>query len=216
MTDDGLLYFIQAANDGPIKAGYTGDANMRLRTLQAWCPYDLTALLAIRVPQLAEHYVHQTLRAHRIRGEWYHPHPFVKNFIESVRAARAVPGLPEPMPDLDRCKQVIRINFAGLIPSVWGSREDFARAVGVKAFPPAYWHFSPALLCRIIMAARKVGVNLATSDAVMAGPSGQRSYRQYKPREPGKSRQRREPFHNDILIETCGVPTPKPDSEAAA
>lgn len=87
------VYFIQVDPDGPIKIGIADSVISRLGNLQSACPYDLRVRTFWRGPRLVERFLHRELAAHRIRGEWFRPEPFVLDVLSFV----------DQLPVLERC-----------------------------------------------------------------------------------------------------------------
>lgn len=78
-----LVYFIRDGEDGPIKIGRTNNLAHRLGILQTGNPRTLTVLAVTRAH--AEKDLHYQFWDHRIRGEWFEPHPEIVGFAERVR-----------------------------------------------------------------------------------------------------------------------------------
>lgn len=70
-----LVYFIQSGDDGPIKIGASMDPQSRLAALQTSNPQRLRLLGTIPGGHPKEKAIHLKLKAHRIQGEWFSPHP---------------------------------------------------------------------------------------------------------------------------------------------
>lgn len=77
LKDSGLVYFIQAGDDGPVKVGRSADPRDRLMQLQTshFAVLHLRAVVA-GGPRL-EGELHRRLRDHRLLGEWFSPAPEV-------------------------------------------------------------------------------------------------------------------------------------------
>jgi hypothetical protein len=71
------VYFIQAVGGGPIKIGHAKSVTKRLSTLQTGSGVQLRVLHEIRGGAIEEQGFHGALRQHRIKGEWFKPHPEV-------------------------------------------------------------------------------------------------------------------------------------------
>jgi hypothetical protein len=68
----GVVYFVSAGDDGPIKVGFTtGKLARRLADLQLSSPVRLRVVWAIRGGRAKEREVHLKLAAHRLHGEWF-------------------------------------------------------------------------------------------------------------------------------------------------
>jgi hypothetical protein len=84
-----LVYFIQSGNDGPIKIGIASRPQERLAGLQTG-HHDELRMLCITAGGLEqERAYHAQFAEHRIRGEWFSPHPDILAEIE-----RLTIGLP--------------------------------------------------------------------------------------------------------------------------
>lgn len=70
---DGWVYFIQRGANGPIKIGYSDNSRRRIAQLQTGSPEPLRELFAVRGSLADEAAAHAAMKAHRIRGEWFHP-----------------------------------------------------------------------------------------------------------------------------------------------
>lgn len=71
-------YLIQVGDGGPIKIGKSNDLASRLAALQTANPWELHVIgWHPRKGYRFEGRLHVELAAHRIRGEWFHPHPDV-------------------------------------------------------------------------------------------------------------------------------------------
>lgn len=205
MKREGLLYFVQIENGGPIKIGFTTNFEMRLATLQSWTPHTIIPILGVRASKMAEFFVHLTLKSHRIRGEWYEAHPFVLNFIDDIRRNNGVPGLPDRIPSHDWLKQRAVIHYDRLIPDVWPTTEAMLKEIGMKDLFQG-WRASETAVCRIVFAARKRGRNLKTADFITIESSGPIvSLRKPYTRNPRKDRKRK-PSAEDRLFIVSDLP----------
>lgn len=88
MEEKGILYFIQQANDGPIKIGITENLELRLSQLQTSNPFPLVVIhtLALEIEKLKkfENFFHKLFSHNRLNGEWFKPSPFVKKRISQL------------------------------------------------------------------------------------------------------------------------------------
>ena len=162
----GRLYFLQVAGGGPIKIGYTRDVRSRLTSLGAWSPWPLEVLHAIEAPPIAEVYCLELFRAHKMRGEWCHPAPEILQFIDAIKATGVVRGCPQPITPADKgCTATPR--FDAVIPSIWPDVEAMASELGVVTIGlKSTGAFSDRTICKIILAARRRGRHVETSDLV--------------------------------------------------
>lgn len=92
-----MVYVITTADFAHIKVGLTKCMRQRLSNIQSGCPFSLSLWLAIRtpIPEKIEQYVHNQLRQHNTRGEWFSPDApaldwMVRFFTETNRNVREV------------------------------------------------------------------------------------------------------------------------------
>lgn len=80
-----VVYFIAAvderASESPIKIGSTRAPAIRLRELQAHCPYTLEILALARGGTAKERQYHQRFARHRLHGEWFAPAPEIVRHV---------------------------------------------------------------------------------------------------------------------------------------
>lgn len=196
----GVLYFVQVEGGGPIKAGFTCDPDLRLRTLQGWCPYKLEPLLCLKVEdKIAETYALEILRPYKVRGEWFEPHPFVLNFIDAIRRSGRIEGCPDAVPYTSK---KATIEYSRLIPAVWATWEELSADTGINS-PNVTWNVSDGQVCRIIIAARRRGFNFATADLLEFVPRINRPYKKPCVQSAGRKRGRK-PVETRPLLETHG------------
>lgn len=83
--DSGLIYFIQNEGDKSIKIGYTGgDAQNRKRQLQTNHSSELHLLATCKGSLEYESALQHRFAKHRLRGEWFRPHPDILAFISKL------------------------------------------------------------------------------------------------------------------------------------
>lgn len=79
-----LVYFIRAGDEGPIKIGIARDPAARLATLQTG-HHETLVIVAIAAGGAAqEASYHALFSAHRVRGEWFAPHPDILAEIDRL------------------------------------------------------------------------------------------------------------------------------------
>jgi hypothetical protein len=66
-----FVYFVQSIEGGPIKIGSAMDVERRLRDLQTGSSTTLKLLASVRGHKKLETWVHGTLAAYRLNGEWF-------------------------------------------------------------------------------------------------------------------------------------------------
>lgn len=210
INNDGVLYFVQVENGGPIKVGYTQDHHIRLQTLQGWCPYKIEPIFGLLAPKIAETYALEVLKAHKLRGEWHYPHPFVLNFIEEVRKAGFVAGCPDPHPARgDWTKFDLVAVYDKCIPRIWPDRAAMALDVGQKKLESYCGAFSEILICRTVIAARKLGFQLKTADLVKVARRVDRPARKWKRAAQTANHGRPRKPKKDFILITAEHPTPE-------
>lgn len=84
----GKVYFVAAP--GRIKIGYTCQPERRLRTLRHVDMEDLAVVAIIDGDRRVERDIHERLREHRLRGEWFLDCAEVRSAIEDAVAGKFV------------------------------------------------------------------------------------------------------------------------------
>lgn len=80
-----VVYFIQAGQ-GPIKIGVATNINKRLSMLQVGNHEPLSVLATVQGGINLETKLHWKFHKHRVRGEWFEPHPDILAEIERLNA----------------------------------------------------------------------------------------------------------------------------------
>lgn len=85
-TTASRVYFVQAADGGPVKIGRSADPLARVASLQTANPDHLRILATMPGGSAVERALHRTFEAHRVRpdGEWFHPAPEVLAFVREL------------------------------------------------------------------------------------------------------------------------------------
>lgn len=74
-------YFIRAlSGGGHIKIGRTTDLDVRLKSLQCSNPHELVLLGYLEKD--VESILHRKFSEHKVRGEWFSPHPDILSYIK--------------------------------------------------------------------------------------------------------------------------------------
>lgn len=81
LQDEGVVYFIQVENEGPVKIGWTRNLLNRFQTIQTCNHEVLTLLAALRGNRKLEREMQAKFRAYLIRGEWYRPSSDLRSFL---------------------------------------------------------------------------------------------------------------------------------------
>lgn len=85
VTFEGCVYFIRSEKTHAIKIGFTaGQADKRLKSLQTAHPYKLQLLATIPGNLEFEKSLHDRFSSHRLKGEWFRPHPDILAFIAVI------------------------------------------------------------------------------------------------------------------------------------
>jgi uncharacterized protein YozE (UPF0346 family) len=85
INEKGNIYFIKSAHSHEIKIGFTsGDVSKRLSCLQTSHPYQLKLLTTIPGDTDFERSLHQQFEKHRLKGEWFKPHPEILAYISNI------------------------------------------------------------------------------------------------------------------------------------
>lgn len=95
MASDGIVYFIRSGSDGPIKIGFTRNLGARLHQLQTGHPVGLRVVHAVPGDVLLERALHERFAAHRLEGEWFHPHREILGFIREKPRAPVLVLVPK-------------------------------------------------------------------------------------------------------------------------
>lgn len=78
---DSRVYFAQSDAGGPIKIGHSHSPEARVASLECGSPFPLRILKTIPGGAKAERALHDRFAMHRLRGEWFAPHPDLLAFI---------------------------------------------------------------------------------------------------------------------------------------
>lgn len=87
---DSLVYFVQTEEEdgspGPIKIGISARSNLtnRLSSMQTDNHRKLWFVAGLTGNGELERALHRRFDAHRIRGEWFHPHPDILSFLGAM------------------------------------------------------------------------------------------------------------------------------------
>lgn len=79
------IYFVQVAN-GPIKIGFTKNLEVRIKSLQQNCPYELELLAHFVGSGYDEKFLHRIFHKERIHGEWFEPSKSLKSLVREIAA----------------------------------------------------------------------------------------------------------------------------------
>lgn len=74
MMSGDLIYFIQAELSGAVKIGYGKDPEKRKAELQVGNHERLRLITTCEGSWREERWLHDRLKTHHIRGEWFRPH----------------------------------------------------------------------------------------------------------------------------------------------
>lgn len=142
------VYVIQMGHDGPLKIGVAISPQWRLRELQVGNPAELRIVTTFSGGFDLEQALHRKCAAHRMKGEWFHPHPDVLAIIDAEvrRPGRTSAKRANPMYRYARCSNCDALleGFAGVVEisdtaAMCGPCEEFAamRAEGCDPFADA-------------------------------------------------------------------------------
>lgn len=81
----GIVYFLRAGDQGPVKIGFTFDYARRFFNLQSSHYEKLVTLAVFMGRRFDEHRLHRILSRHKIRGEWLRPDPQVFREMELLK-----------------------------------------------------------------------------------------------------------------------------------
>lgn len=123
------VYAISRA-DGPIKIGFTTQPRRRRSGLDTASPAKLDLLFFVEGSRAHERHLHQVLAAHRIRGEWFSPHPVVLATLERVKRGDWMgfvppPAKPEQSPEIRAAARAADFIMRGEVFLGRGRRDKF-------------------------------------------------------------------------------------------
>jgi transcriptional regulator with XRE-family HTH domain len=86
---EGLVYFVQEYENGPIKIGFTTDLPKRLNAFATASPTNLRVIGCIAGDMDLERELHKKFDLHRIRDnrEWFNPHPTIFKWLSKKIAS---------------------------------------------------------------------------------------------------------------------------------
>lgn len=93
----GYVYFVQAADGGPIKIGWTENPERRVEQLQASTHQELRLLDYILGDRRVERALHDLLADYRVRGEWFDDCLVVRDAINDTMRGAEVRDLRESL-----------------------------------------------------------------------------------------------------------------------
>jgi hypothetical protein len=79
------VYVVRSGKAGAFKIGIAWDVERRLCGLQTTSPRQLRLIHHEAGGGKVERAAHKALAAHRLKGEWFRPHPEVLAFVEKVK-----------------------------------------------------------------------------------------------------------------------------------
>jgi hypothetical protein len=114
------IYAIQVGEDGPIKVGATANLQRRLSNLQCSSPTPLRLVDSLPFQKGLERRLHNHLRGHHVRGEWFRSAPDVVAAFDRVRAggAKALAS-PKPRRSFRRPRKNMTITPLSVVDSIF-------------------------------------------------------------------------------------------------
>lgn len=94
------VYFIQAGITGPIKIGNSKNPRGRLTEIQINHYETLTLLGFVAHTEMLEHQIHNAVKGHRIRGEWFSPAKEILDLIEQITIATNISLTVKALPEM--------------------------------------------------------------------------------------------------------------------
>jgi hypothetical protein len=95
------VYFITAREVGMVKIGCAYDPFDRLKGLQCGCPNKLTLEAFVKGSHKREREIHQLLKKHRVRGEWFTLSPEIEAIIKEAALPSRLKSLASRRDKLD-------------------------------------------------------------------------------------------------------------------
>lgn len=130
MGRTGVIYFIRAGAQGPVKIGYTAnDVRGRFNIIQVAHYETLHLLGCMPGDPETEVALHERFSSYRIRGEWFRPCPELLALIaaKAGEQQKPPPAVLEPV-DINDIQSWMRL-----------SHQDFAKALRVSV--PTLWRW---------------------------------------------------------------------------
>jgi len=93
-SSSGYIYFVKPQGSSVVKIGFSTDPDKRLRSLQLMNHTPLKIVAKIKATQRDEQWLHQELKAYRVRGEWFRLSSF--EVFRAVFIARCLNAGVEP------------------------------------------------------------------------------------------------------------------------
>lgn len=134
------VYFIQSGDAGAIKIGVSNNVYKRLSLLQTGSSEKLTLIGCTHGDAALEKQMHVTLAAFRTRGEWFEPHPFVIDHINSfprvIENLRFIPiRLKEPKNAFQAWRYSKRLTLEQVAVMIGVSHAQLCRIENGKSMP---------------------------------------------------------------------------------
>jgi hypothetical protein len=79
------VYFIQGLERGYIKIGHTWNPQRRFKQLESAVWEKFTVWAVIPGDRQLETFLHRKFKQHQVRGEWFHAHEDVLQYIRDMR-----------------------------------------------------------------------------------------------------------------------------------
>lgn len=132
-----VVYFARIGEDGPIKIGITScSPDYRISALQGACPWPVLLMGTVPGDRQREIFLHRLLADHRMRGEWFAPHPTVVETVSAIIEARfSWEAAPSNTPRSAALASALQAVGAAAL----------AKSLGVTAQAISQWRDVPAL-----------------------------------------------------------------------
>lgn len=114
MGEIGNIYFIDMKRPHLIKIGFSsGYPGYRLATLSTASPFDLSLRCSFVGAEADEDRLHDLLKAHHYRREWFRPHEDIEDIISEIREFQIASVLLSENDPEDEAKAIEAVPLEG-------------------------------------------------------------------------------------------------------
>lgn len=131
-----MIYFVRAAEGGPIKIGITDDLGRRMAHLRCGRSEDLIVLATMPGGRAEERKLHRRFASSRRRGEWFDPTPDLLALVaEAIEQGHVpVPSVQLSSPTIDPRQEIdLAAMFGEFLEHLFGQVPESVRPVAALA-----------------------------------------------------------------------------------